>query len=288
MRTPIWLTLLLLAGCGALPQPFFGNPGSDGARLAQPPASRLAIPSPAQSLLPDDAAGEWARATADALLQAEVPASAAPSPRGRDWTLVLSAELRGNDVVPSYEVRNPKGEPQGVSEGQPIPARAWAQADPATLKAAAAQAAPGISTLLNRIEAARRQSDPNSLLNRPARIYLAGVVGAPGDGNRSLPAQMRTRLADVGLVVQDTPNNADFKLEGDVQTAKGANGTVRIELQWIVSDAKGERGRIVQINEVPPRTLEPYWGDVAAVVATEAAGGVRDVVGNAAGTREVK
>lgn len=285
MRLLSFFTLLLLTACGGLPQPFFGNPGSDGARLAQPPAARLSIPLPAQSLLPDDAAMAWARAMADALLEAEVPASATASPARREWTLALSAELRGNDVVPSYEVRNPKGEPQGITEGQPVSAQAWAQGDPAMLQKAATQAAPGVASLLNRIEAARRQSDPNSLLNRPARIYIAGVTGAPGDGNRSLPAQMRLKMTDVGLVVQDTATNADFKLEGEVQTAKGINGTVRIELQWVVSDARGERGRILQINEVPPRSIDPYWGDVAIVVANEAAPGVRDVIGNATGTR---
>lgn len=283
---PRLLPILLLVGCGALPQPFFGNPGADGARLAEPPTSRLAVPMPTQALLPDDAATSWAQATADALQAADVPALAEPSARGKDWTLALTAVLRGPEVVPSYEVRNPKGEPQGSLEGQPVPARAWAQGDSAMLKAAAVQAAPGISTLLNRIEAARRQSDPNSLLNRPARIWVAGVSGAPGDGDRSLSAQMRMKLADVGLVVQDSAKDADFKLEGDVQTAKGAGNTTRVELQWVVSDAKGERGRIVQINEVPPRTIEPYWGDVAVAVAKEAAGGVRDVVANATRTRE--
>ena len=289
MRIPLLLPMLLplmLAACGGLPQPFFGNPGSNGARLAQPPAARLAVPMPTDALLPDDAATNWAAAIAGALQAGDIPASAEKSPRRGDWTLGLTAVLRGNDVVPSYEVRNPKGESQGTVEGKPVPARAWAQGDPATLKAAATEAAPDISTLLNRIEAARRQSDPNSLLNRPARIWLAGVTGAPGDGNRSLPAQMRTKLADAGLVVQDTATKADYKLEGDVATGKGAGGTMRVEIQWVVSDARGERGRIVQINEVPPRTLEPYWGDVAVVVASEAAGGVRDVVANAAGTRE--
>ena len=53
---PALLLLLLLAACGALPQPFFGNPGATGSRLAEPPPSRLAIPTPSQSLLSDEAA----------------------------------------------------------------------------------------------------------------------------------------------------------------------------------------------------------------------------------------
>ncbi len=280
--------LLGLAGCGDLPQPFLGRPGATAERLSQPPPSRLAVPAPAQSLLPDAGANAWAGAVADALVAEEVPAVAGRGRRRSDWTLLLSAEVRGTDVVPSYAVQNPSGESQGSSEGAPISMAAWAGGDPAVLKAAATQAAPGIASLLTRIEAARRQSDPNSLLNRPARIYFSGVTGAPGDGGSSLPAQMRAKLAGMGLVVQDSANGADFTLAGQVQTAPGANGAMRIELQWIVSDNKGdERGRIVQLNEVPPGTLDRYWGDVAVVVADEAAGGVRDVVLNSTGARTI-
>ena len=279
------ILLLLLTACGSLPQPFFGNPGLRATQLSAPPPSRLAIPNPAQSLLPDSGSRAWAAATAEALQEQELPAAAGVEPRGREWSLVLAAEMRGAEIVPSYTVLNPAGVSQGVSEGAPIPTRAWAAADPATLKAAAAQAAPGIAHLMSRIEAARRESDPNSLLNRPARIYFAGVKGAPGDGNTALPAQMRIKLSSAGLVVQDTATGADYKLEGDVVTAPGLKGATRVELQWIVSDAKSERGRIVQINEVPPNTINPHWGDVAVVVAEEAAGGVRDVIINAGGAR---
>ena len=284
MSFRLLILLLALAGCGDLPQPFLGRPGATAMRLAQPPPSRLAIPLPTESLLPDAAARAWAGAVAEALQTEEVPAVAGG--RRTDWKLVLSAEVRGAEVVPSYTVQNPAGVTQGLSEGAPIPAADWAGGDPAVLKAAAVQAAPGIGSLLNRIEAARRQSDPNSLLNRPARLYFTGVTGAPGDGNRSLPAQMRIKLTGLGLVVQDAAKDADFTLAGEVQTAPGRNGATRIELQWIVADARGERGRIVQLNEVPLGTLDRYWGDVAVVVADEAAGGVRDVVLNAGGARD--
>ena len=277
--------LLALAGCGNLPQPFLGNPGATAARLAEPPAARLSILPPEQSLLPDSAGTVWAAAVADALRAEEVPAVSGREARRGDWALVLAAELRDGAVVPSYTVRNPAGESLGVAEGAPVPAADWAGGRPGVLTAAAAQAAPGVASLLGRIEAARRQSDPTSLQNRPARVWFTGVTGAPGDGDRSLPVQMRTKLGSLGLVVQDDAKGADFTLAGQVAVAPGAGGTERIELQWIVTDAKGERGRIVQLNEVPRGSLNPYWGDVAVVVATEAAGGVRDVVINAGGRK---
>ena len=95
--------MLLLAGCGDLPQPFLGNPGATAMRLAQPPPSRLAIPLPTDSLLTDDAARAWSQALADALLAQELPVRAAKA-QPSDWRLILSADLekrrRGADLTP--------------------------------------------------------------------------------------------------------------------------------------------------------------------------------------------
>jgi hypothetical protein len=56
--------------------------------------------------------------------------------------------------------------------------------------------------------------------------------------------------------------------------------------EWILAAPKGdERARIVQLNEVPPQTVQPYWGDVGVAVAEWAAGGVRDVLLTQAGRR---
>lgn len=273
----------MLAGCGNLPQPFLGRPGATATRLSQPPPSRLSVPVPSQSLLSDAAAAAWASATADALTAEDIPAVAGSRPR--EWSLGLAAELRGSDVIPIYTIRNPANEAMGTSESPPIRAAEWSQGSATTLAAAAKTAAPGIASLLGRIEAAAKQSDPNSLLNRPAKIWFTGVTGAPGDGNTSLPAQMRAKLTALGLLIQDDARGADFSLAGTVDAAPGLAGTVRIEVQWTVSDAQGERGRILQLNEVPPIAVSRNWGDVAVAVATEAAGGVRDVILNAGGRK---
>lgn len=284
MRPLLLAVLLLLAGCGALPQPFFGNPGRTGARLAEPPPSRLAVPTPAQSLLNNAGSDAWASATAAALAGQALPAlHTEPTPG--DWTLVLSAQLQGASVLPTYEVRDSTGAAKGTAQGAPVPAATWSLNDPAVLKSAAEQAAPGIDALLTRIQAARLHDDPNSLQNRPARVYLAGVKGAPGDGDRSLATQMRLKLAGYGIVVQDTADGSDYQLRCEIRTAPAPSDQTKIELQWVVDDARGERGRVVQLNEVPASAIAQYWGDVAVVVAEQAAGGIKDVLFNAAGPR---
>jgi hypothetical protein len=252
-------------------------------RLAEPPPARMAIPLPTDSLLTDAAAQAWSQSLADTLLAQELPVVAG-EPMGGDWRLVLSAETAGTTVIPAYTVIDPKGETEGSVKGPPVPASDWAAGAPATLKAAADAEAPKVVALLSSIEAHRQQSDPNSLLNRPPRIYLAGITGAPGDGNAALTVQMNTRLPHLGDVMQDSASSADFTVRGEIKTAPGAGKSLRVEIQWIVVDSKGrESGRVVQINEVPPGTLDRYWGEVAEVVAGEAAGGVHEVIVQATG-----
>lgn len=285
LLAPALGSALLLSGCGGLPRPFEGNPGLTAMRLAAPPPSRLAVPVPAASLLTDAGARAWAGEVADALQAQEVPAVAHPAAKG-DWRLAMSAELRGDSVVPSFAVQNPKGVVQGTAEGAPVPAAQWQAADPAVLKQEAAAAAPGIASLLTSIEAARRQSDPNSLVNRPPRVFVSGVTGAPGDGDESLLKQIRLKLPAQGEVVQDTGAGADYALRGEVKTAPGPNGMRRVEITWIVSDAQGrEAGRVAQLNDVPAGSLDRYWGDIAAVVAEQAAGGIDQVIVNQTGPR---
>jgi len=275
---PLLAAAPLLASCGDLPRPFQGAPGATAMRLAQPPPPRLIVPPPGDALLPDAASRELAADIAAGLQEQEVPAIAEP-PRKGDWQLLVTARERAGAIVPLYTLQSPKGEAQGKTEGRPVPLAAWAAAAPATLKRAATTAAPDIAALLTRVEAARQEADPNSLINRPARVLVAEVEGAPGDGNAALTKQMREKLAKLGPIVQDTRMGADFSVAGHVRMVPESGGLERVEIQWVLKNAAGdERGRIVQLNEVPAGSLNGYWGDVAVVVAQEAAGGVKDAL----------
>lgn len=277
-RILVLLAALLPAACGDLPQPFLGNPGPTGRILAQPPTPRLAVPAPGDALLSDDAAKAFSVALATALQNQEIPAVRGPAQPG-DWRLNVVAEQGPNGVVPVYAVIDPKGKDHGRSQGPPVPTAAWADAAPSTLSAAAAAAAPKIADLLTNIQAALQRANPNSLYNRPARVLIPPVTGAPGDGNLSLTREMRRLLGQLGPVVQDTAKGADFIVQGQVKVVPIKGHQQRVEIQWIVSTPTGdERGRVVQLNDVPDGTLNGYWGDIATAVAQEAAGGVRDVI----------
>ena len=270
--------LLLLAACGTLSRPFEGRPGANATRLAEPPPARLAIPLPRDIFLAEGAADELSHLLAEGLLAEEVPIRAGAAQRG-DWRLMIGTETRAAAIVPIYRVLDPTGEQRGITEGLPVPSEQWVRAPP--LRRIAGEATPRIASLLARIEAARRQSDPNSLVNRAPVLAFLGVTGAPGDGNITLARAMRAELVRAGQDIADATVRADFTLSANVAIVPVEGNQQRVEIQWLVSDAKGdEAGRVVQLNNVPRGLLDVAWGDVAIVVAKEAAPGVHDVIAN--------
>jgi hypothetical protein len=277
------LSTLALAACGDLPEPFLGNPGATARRLAQPLTPLLAVPAGTDTLLPDAANQTLAQQIATALQATEVPAMVR-APEKTDWRLITRAERDGDYVTPLFSVQDPQGHEQGTAQGEKVPLAAWANADPALLEQIATEAAPRIGAVLTSIRVAHDKADPGSLYNRPAKVLVADVTGAPGDGNQALTRQMRSRLAVLGPVVLTTPAGADFVVQGDVKVVPLPKRQERVEIQWSVRTASGdERGRVVQLNELPAGTLGGFWGDVAVVVAAEASKGVNDVILRQAG-----
>jgi len=276
--------LALLGACGALPQPFRNRPGAEAQRLAVPLAVRLAVPPPGAALLPDEAARGLAEQVAAALQAQDVPAVATASPLPLDWRVDISAENGGGGaVLPRFRLLDADGRQQAATDGAPVPVQDWANPSPARHGAVAGQAAPALTRLLLQVEAARKATDPASLAAGVPRLRLAGVRGAPGDGNAALAERMREFLGTQGFVVQDTADGAGYGLEGEVAVVPaGRRGQQRVEIQWIVSRRDGEElGRVVQMNEVPTGRLNRLWGDIAYAAAEEASDGVRTVIANA-------
>ncbi len=256
-------------------------------RLSQPPPARLLIGEPTAALLPRDDAIRLAVDLAHALEARDVPAAAGTGGGGAgDWRLIISADLHNGQVVPSFSVRDPRGVEKGTTKGVPVDGSAWQTAAAETLQQTADAAAPDISKLLERIEAMREESDPNSLLNRPVRVALKGVNGAPGDGDRSLAHELALEMPKHGEPLEPSPTGADFLVEGRVKAVAEPKDITRVEIQWVVTNAAGqELGRVVQINEVPADAVSGLWGDVAVAVAQEAAAGVQDVIARNVGLK---
>ncbi|MDD2794712.1 hypothetical protein [Acidocella sp.] len=272
---------LALAACGTLPEPFYGNPGPMGARLSIPPAPVLMVPPPAAALLDAKSAPVYAKDLAAALVNYDIP-SIAGAPMKGGWLLTTSASRNGENIIPAYAITGPDGKTYGRQNGAPIAAAAWTQGDPAALNAAAAADAPALAKMLTAINARIQGSNPQSLENRPPRIYIGPVTGAPGDGNHSLPLNLARDLPGPDDVVVTNPALADFTVTGNIVVTPGQNGQVMVELDWSVQDANHRKiGQVTQLHPLALTDITPYWGDVAAAAATEAATGIQQVVANA-------
>jgi hypothetical protein len=54
-----------------------------------------------------------------------------------------------------------------------------------------------------------------------------------------------------------------------------------VELDWVVRDRNNRvAGQVTQLHDLDPNDIQPYWGDVAAAAASEAARGISTVVQN--------
>jgi len=276
------LLALAAAGCGPLPQPFRGNPGRTARRLARPPAYRIAVTEPADARLLEADARILVESLVEALAAQDLLVVSGPG-LPLDWRLSLLTEWQGGIVLPRFILRDADGRLLGEVTARPMPGRDWVEGGPPVLRAVTAAVAPAIADLAAARDAERRTGDATTA-GGPPIIRLLPVTGAPGDGNRSLTARMRERLTALGLRVQDGAEGAAFALSGQVTLAPVSRTQQRIEIVWTVSRRDGEDlGRVLQLNEIPAGSLNGLWGDVALVVAEEAAGGVRDVIANAGG-----
>jgi hypothetical protein len=275
------LAALSLSGCGTLPEPFYGNPGAEGAKLATPPPPVLIIPPPGGALLTDDAAALYANDLATALVNYDVPSIARPAAK-TDWTLTATAVLSGNKVIPSYAITGPDGKSYGSQTGHPVSAEAWSNGDPKTLADAANADAPGLTKLLTNVNATVQQSNPQSLENRPARLYLGAVTGAPTDGDDALSLNLTRDLPGIDTVMVTDPARADFVITGAIQSQPAPNNQILVQLAWTIRDSNNRViGKVFQFHGLDPSDITPHWGDVAAAAASEAASGILNVVTNA-------
>jgi hypothetical protein len=276
---------LLLAGCGDYPEPMLHHPGRLGFLLSHPPPQRLVVPVPGRALLDDQSASAFAKDLSDAMVAQTVPAFAQKPQRG-DWVLGVSATLNGDTVTPAYTIIDPRGHVQGNLTGTPVSSQAWANGDPAALNQAAAEVGPQLASLLSNIDAALKESDPNSLYNRPPRLDFSGITGAPGDGDDSLAREMRKDIGNMGVILVDQKSDADYLMRCQVRVTKVSSSVDHVEIDWIIDTVDGkEAGRVAQLHDLPAGSLDSYWGDVAVVAAAEAAQGVKEVIDNNIGKK---
>jgi len=288
-RTLLSLALLsgflLLNGCGDLPRPFAGNPGANAIRLSHPPPAKLVVtwrtPSPLCTHDIEAATGDFTAG----LVAREIPAFAHAAAPG-DWQAQLALQASGGNSAITATLIDGDGKARGDVKSFAFPTPPSCGGGTAGLHPAIASLAAPFDDLLHAVEAGIAQNDPSSLDNRPVQIFLADVVGAPGDGNRSLFAAMRQHLLQSGDLVVNSPGNADFVVAGTIKRTHVDVHTDQIEIHWHVANFQfKEAGDVAQGHDFPAGALDHYWGEVATAVADEAAPGVNTIITNFSGRR---
>ena len=151
-----------------------------------------------------------------------------------------------------------------------------------------AQAAPpgrplAIMPKINKATAASPSTPVNLQESKPSEIVwgrpsfmIRSIYGAPGDGNRSLYAEIRKALRKRDITVTEDVRQAAYFVESKVTVGKVTRGRQAAKIVWTVFTAKGEEvGRAIQENQVTAGSLEYQWGVIAEIVANSAADGIQ-------------
>ena len=117
-----------------------------------------------------------------------------------------------------------------------------------------------------------------------ARLWIAGVKGAPGDGGSALSSAITTLLKRQDLsIVSDPRSKGTLLLDATVTVDKPVAGKQHVKIVWHVRLKDGsEIGNVVQENDVPAGLLDGPWGDVAYTIAVAAQDGIMQLIARGA------
>ena len=108
----------------------------------------------------------------------------------------------------------------------------------------------------------------------PVTALVPQVVGAPGDGSRSLASALRNELLRNGIK-PSPPGTPAYRVEGRVKVGAAKGGQQPIRIDWVVKDPKGVNlGTVSQENKIPGGSLNGQWGATANAAATAATQGI--------------
>jgi hypothetical protein len=263
---------LLLAACQPLPHPLAEDaPAADAPIMTLKDSTGIVVQPVGGAAAPLDS--RLAEAMADALRNADVPASTQASNRG---SYVLSGTaterpLSGDrgTIALHWELRGPDGAPAGTyDQATESSLGRWHDGDPALVKELVGAAAPAIAEML--------QEEGAVGVDTGQRVAVPLVAGAPGDGPRSLARAMQVALRQANVAVADSPAaGKHFTVKGDVAVAPAVEGKQKVTVSWTLLDPDGGHvGEVKQENAIAAGSLDGRWGDIAYAVAKSAADGI--------------
>lgn len=274
--------LLALAACQPMPRPFARASNAANPLLDLPDAAGVLV-MPIEGVSPADSR-RLAQRMAEALHSQDIPASIANSNR-RSYRLrgklrPMAVDRGGGRKALVWDLYDRAGKRVG-SETQPLDPPPDPRPNPPTgrnravsLDDTVALAAPRIGAMITRARA-----QPVKPPSGAVSVFVPPVAGAPGDGSRALQNAMRIALRRTGMRVMEAAAKDGFAVKGTIKLGPVAAGRRRIAIRWSVRrPGGGEVGAVDQKNTVPAAAVEGAWGDMAHLIALNAAGGVSDLL----------
>jgi hypothetical protein len=261
----------------AIPQPFQGVERND-AMVNQAILVSALVVEPPQGLT-EEVAVLLRDQVVEAARQRDVPAFGAPTAmawvlKGQMATISATGAPGSEQRIVSWQLFDPEGNertqfPVTFSGGDDVLMQGGT-------KLLAEQTANALEIALAR---PRTQIvEQQAPAARPV-VAVAGVKGAPGDGNTALAEALRAVLPLKGVMVDAKKGAAAWRIEGVVEVARGPGDNDTVTLTWRVLDAKGkEAGTITQENAVPRGRLNKPWAEVAGFAAEAAAEGIAQLL----------
>lgn len=234
---------------------------------------------------------EVSKKLTDQLKAAASQKSVTIADEGQPWIYTvrgyLAASPEGNQSKIAYiwDVTQKDGKRvHRVTGEELVPAKAggpWASLDDATINKIALATANDLAAWLP------KESAPQPVAARPRRerpqapadsaapgevlTYVPAVIGAPGDGQRSLTLAIKKQLFKNGIKITSTPGKAAYMVKGTVKLGSPQGGKQSIAIKWDVSDPNGEHlGTVSQENTIAQGALDGKWGAVADAAAGDA------------------
>jgi hypothetical protein len=276
--------LLALTACQPLPHPFETNHDAPTALLLASPEVVGIVVDPVRGLDTAPAAA-LQEGLAKALRDADIPASASAG-GGHSYHVAgkLDGPVGGGDPVAvtiDWSVLSAAGDELGRDAQKLVLAQAdWASGGSGIAAAMPAEAAQ-IAEILH-LPAAAPPAPPPPPPSPPLRAAILPAIGAPGDGDRSLPRALAYILQDGGVAVLDQPDTGAALVSARVSIKPAPAGRQDIRIVWTVTTAAHRQiGTVSQENIVPGGSLDGPWGDTAAMVAAAAGDAIHGLIDQA-------
>lgn len=111
------------------------------------------------------------------------------------------------------------------------------------------------------------------------KIFLAEIIGAPGDGNKSLYRNMQRSMLAAGVTVVSERSQSAYLVKGFVNVSPSYNGANDVSITWLVATKEGQKlGKVSQKNRILAGFLHGRWGDIAHIAAQGGSRGIIDIL----------